>query len=317
MPKGLVYNDYRQKIELKSDGGSTITWSAEFPEALKDLSIDQTGEIYECPRHIFKGSVPIIATNHLGKSVIQNVKLTITANKPKITISSLPAAKVGEEYKFTLQASGSPVQIWSGTLPDGLSINDSGDISGTPTTSDKKFKAVITVKNEAGSNSKKFTLVVNEADSENKTSREYLEESESESQESEFESPAPTENELQSEKLESESESENNLTLGSGALSLVSNDDYMIACILPDVKVNESGIYEFTVSLDKSVPENSVLIWHSFPNGQVSDSEDDNSAIFFNDDGEEIYNVPEDYYVTVSAWFEAGITYKPVISVKK
>ena len=317
LPKHKIYESYNEQVELKSDGGAEITWSADFPEKLKGLEIDSsTGIISGTPTHVFKGNVPVTATNNFGKSTTKNVKITITADKPKVIAAPLPAAKVGEKYNFTLQASGSPILIWSGKLPAGLEIDESGDITGTPEKSGK-FKFSVKVENEGGSKTKKFTLVVNEADS---TSDKNFAESDSDSQESE--SLAQNNNDSES---ESESQNEsisqeftgNNLILDSAALSLVSNDDFMIAAVLPDIKVDESGIYEFTISLDKSVPENAKLIWHSFPGGQISDSEDDNTAIFFNEDGQEIYNVPEDFCVTVSAWFEPGKIYKPVIAVKK
>ena len=315
LAKSKIYEPYNQLVELKTDGGAIITWSAEFPDELKDLAIDsETGKISGTPTHVYKGSVPVTATNNYGKSTTKSVKITITADKPKITTSSLPEGTQGQSYPVTsLKASGSEILKWSWSgNPEGLTLSESGEISGTPTESGK-FKVNITVQNDAGSKSKKFTLVINKSDS---ASTQNFAESESESQEF-----MPTENENESE-FESQNEStqqesKNNLILDSAALSLVSNDSYMIAAILPDIKVDESGIYEFTVSLDKSVPENAKLIWHSFPYGQISDSEDDNTALFFDEDGQEIFTVPEDFSVTVSAWLESGITYKPVIAVKK
>jgi len=62
------------------------------------------------------------------------------ANPPSqltIVSASLPSATVGQAYNVTLQANGgiSPYtwSITSGTLPSGLSLSASGDITGTPT----------------------------------------------------------------------------------------------------------------------------------------------------------------------------------------
>ena len=202
---------------------------------------------------------------------------------------------------------------------DGKSAQITGKPQYTGSGKPIKVKFTVTVANEAGSKSKSFTLTINPAPIET-TNTQNISDSDSDS-ESESQEFMPTENDNDSE-LESQNEStpqeftENKLILDGAALSLVSNDNFMIAAILPEVKIDESGIYEFTVSLDKSVPENAKLIWYSFPDGKISDSEDDNTAIFFNESGEEIYNVPEDFCVIVSAWLEAGITYKPVIAVE-
>ena len=306
-----INNEFIGEMKL-SAGDAPITWSAAgLPEGLEIDS--DTGIITGTLKHNFSGKAEITAENQAG-SYTKAVKFTFKSVKPKIITKTLEAGTVGETYNDFLEATGSEILkwSWSGKTPPGLTLNESGDISGTPT-DNGKFKFTVTVQNEGGKKSKKFTLVINNADS---ASNKDFADSESESESESQESPNQSENEIESQNESTQQESSNNLTLDSAALSLVSNDDFMIAAILPDVKVDESGIYEFTISLDKSVPENAKLIWHSFPDGQISDSEDDNTAIFFNQDGQEIFNVPEDFCVIVSAWFEAGITYKPVIAVK-
>ena len=56
-------------------------------------------------------------------------------------------------------------------------------------------------------------------------------------------------------------------------------------------------------------------MWHSFPDGEDDDGDDDN-AVFLDEDGEVIERVPETYTVTVSAWLEPGIIYEPIIAAK-
>jgi len=55
-----------------------------------------------------------------------------------VTTSSMPAATVGVPYSVTLTASGGvPPYYWSlisGALPDGLTMDQFGNITGTPTT---------------------------------------------------------------------------------------------------------------------------------------------------------------------------------------
>ena len=89
----------------------------------------------------------------------------------------------------------------------------------------------------------------------------------------------------------------------------------MVAAVLPALEVEESGIYEFAVSLDVNAPEGGLLVWHSFPDGE-DDEKDVENAVFLDEDGEVIERVPETYSVTVSAWLEPGIIYEPIIAVK-
>lgn len=82
---------------------------------------------------------------------------------PKITTDSLPNGTVDAEYKQTLIADGTAPITWSvtgGSLPDGLSLNEStGVITGTPTTADT-YNFTVTATNDAGSDSKEFTLTI-------------------------------------------------------------------------------------------------------------------------------------------------------------
>ena len=86
------------------------------------------------------------------------------------------------------------------------------------------------------------------------------------------------------------------------------NDAAVIVATLPEFQANNKDEYSFDVSLDVEVPTGSTL---SF----VASSED-LSGIFFDDEGEEIAMpiTKTLTHVKVSANFEAGKTYKPVIT---
>ena len=84
---------------------------------------------------------------------------------PKITTDSLPNGTVDAEYKQTLIADGTAPITWKvtgGDLPDGLSLSEDGVLSGTPTaeTAEKDFTFTVTATNDAGSDSKEFTLTI-------------------------------------------------------------------------------------------------------------------------------------------------------------
>lgn len=84
---------------------------------------------------------------------------------PTITTTTLPNGTVGTAYNQTLIADGTAPITWKvtgGDLPDGLSLSEDGVLSGTPTaeTAEKDFTFTVTATNDAGSDSKEFTLTI-------------------------------------------------------------------------------------------------------------------------------------------------------------
>ena len=81
---------------------------------------------------------------------------------PKITTDSLPNGTVGEFYTATLEATGNNITWSASGLPDGLTLNSDGTITGTPT---EEGTSTVTVKaeNSAGSTSKDYTLIIKPA----------------------------------------------------------------------------------------------------------------------------------------------------------
>ena len=84
---------------------------------------------------------------------------------PTITTTNLPTGTVGTSYNQTLAATGSDTITWSiesGSLPAGLSLNEStGEITGTPTA---EGSSAFTVKaeNSYGSDSEELSITINE-----------------------------------------------------------------------------------------------------------------------------------------------------------
>ena len=85
---------------------------------------------------------------------------------PTITTDSLPNGTEGTSYSQTLTATGTAPITWSiaedSSLPAGLSLGaDTGVISGIPT-ADGTFNFTVTATNEYGSDSKEFTLTIDQ-----------------------------------------------------------------------------------------------------------------------------------------------------------
>lgn len=104
-------------------------------------------------------------------------------------------------------------------------------------------------------------------------------------------------------------------------LGQVLDNGGMIAAVLPELTVSESGMYSSAdidcfgdVVLSSDVPAGYALVWNAFVRGTQIPASD--GAIFFGTDGSETLIVPENHRVSVSAYLEAGTLYAIVISAR-
>ena len=297
LPKGDLGASYSAQLTAT---GSDITWSCSgLPTG---LSLNpSTGIISGKPTVGWNSKITFYAKDDSGTTASKAIKLTIKATKPKITTKSLPAGTVGKYYSQVIAATGSPTIKWysSGTIPYGLTpyiLSSTGNviIMGTPSVAGT-FKFTIRAENSAGSAKKAYKVKINRVSSassnDNSDNVINIEELGGEILRRE-----PL---IESEQVEFDNEN----------LALVQNNNYMIAAVLPETFAKESGNYEFGVSVDKAVPEGSLLKLFMFPS-------EDTEEIYTltNDEGEEINSVPESYKLTVSMWLDAGITYRPVLA---
>ena len=88
---------------------------------------------------------------------------TINGNQPpKITTKRLNDGTVNTKYNQTLVASGDATITWSSSnLPNWLTLNSDGTISGTPTAAGT-YSFTVTATNDYGSDSKEFTLTIDQ-----------------------------------------------------------------------------------------------------------------------------------------------------------
>lgn len=85
---------------------------------------------------------------------------------------------------------------------------------------------------------------------------------------------------------------------------------------MPEIHVNKSGLSELEIELDENAEINAKLFWLACPQNHEP-SEDDSIAEFYDESGQEIFAVPENKLITVSAWLNKDIIYAPVILVSK
>ena len=137
--EGTVYGDVTLDESLTINQGETLT----IPEG---SSLNTNGNLTNSGTIINNGTL----TGEVGGSG------TVT---PKITTDSLPNGTVGESYTATLEATGNNITWSSSGMPDGLTLNSDGTITGTPTTADT-YTFTVTATNASGSASKEFTLAI-------------------------------------------------------------------------------------------------------------------------------------------------------------
>ncbi|MBQ3446019.1 MAG: putative Ig domain-containing protein, partial [Synergistaceae bacterium] len=236
-----------------------------------------------------------------GQYIGKKMKLTIKALKPQFETRAIELAtwKAGVPIDFDFKLSVKPVAVtWEclGNLPEGFTFDtDNGRLYGT-TNETGRFVFTVIAKNANKLSAKKALNIIMVITDDT--------------------TPAPA-----NDPEEQEPEFVNGIAyyergeLTTDMMAEIANSGEIVAAVLPAVEVEESGMYEFTVSLDMAAPEGGLLVWHSFPDGENDDSDSDN-AIFLDDSGETIERVPESYTVTVSAWLEPGVIYEPVIAVR-
>ena len=140
---GTVYGDVTLEDDLKIASGETLT----IPD---DSSLISNGNL----------------TNN-GK-IINNGTLTGEVNgsgtvTPKITTNSpLPEGTVGVSYTATLEATGNNITWSASGLPDGLTLNSDGTITGIPS-AEGTSTVTVTATNASGSDSKEYTLNIKSA----------------------------------------------------------------------------------------------------------------------------------------------------------
>ena len=231
---------------------------------------------------------------------------------PAITGALLFPGQVGTPYSATLTATGTSPITWTvsaGRLPAGLALSSNGYIYGTPTESGT-FIFSLKATNSVSDDTRIFTVNI-EPDGP-------------------VEPPIPS-RDIDSGKPEITRLNTNGLyAMNNGELGQLiqfMNEGGKIAAILPEISVNISGLYDYesfdllaNIAISQDIPEGWGLIWNVFTRtsmlSEFLDTEE-NSATFYDTSGNVITSVPDNHTVNVSAWFNTGVHYIPVILAVK
>lgn len=160
------------QVGAGSDGNGGIVFNGKSGTVYGDVTLDESLTINEDETLTVPDGSSLNTNGNLTNNGTIINKGTLTGDvggsgtvTPKITTDSLPNGTVDAEYKQTLIADGTAPITWKvtgGDLPDGLSLSEDGVLSGTPTaeTAEKDFTFTVTATNDAGSDSKEFTLTI-------------------------------------------------------------------------------------------------------------------------------------------------------------
>jgi hypothetical protein len=154
LPSGMLGTPYQQTLPLLATGGTPpYRWSlASGPASIPGLNFDPASLVLSgTPASAGVLTLTIQVTDAKQQTATKSLSLTILP--PSLSISTarnLPDGSLNVDYATTLIAlGGTPPYIWSATgLPEGLSINGSGIVSGIPTTAGA-FGVAITVADAA------------------------------------------------------------------------------------------------------------------------------------------------------------------------
>ena len=156
---------------LEATGTDPIKWSLSSGELPHNLTLSENGVISGTPDTVGKSTFTVMASNDLGertRRLVINVVLPSTIISPDITTENvdLPSGTVNVAYSATLKATGTEPITWdlySGMLPEGLTLSPTGIISGTPKTAGAS-NFTVKATNEAGSRRKTLRIAIYKPD---------------------------------------------------------------------------------------------------------------------------------------------------------
>ncbi|MBQ7561806.1 MAG: putative Ig domain-containing protein, partial [Synergistaceae bacterium] len=302
LPDGTINTKYSHKIIFSGTKPVTFTLTdGTLPAGITLKS--NTGTISGTPKEIGTFIFTVTATNKTG-TFSQIYNLTIKGIAPTIK-SIFVNGTVGKAYVSIIRATGTAPITWeySGNLPAGLEFDEeTGTLSGTPTEAFDEYITII-AENSGGQASKNLRLIIRGTSTTSKSNSDDVKE---------------PEQEINSESINHEQKIFIGPERDINSIKFDSQDKYIIAAVLPEIHVTESGLYDLDldIELDEKINTGAKLIWLACPQNHEP-SEDDLIAEFFDETGQEIITVPESHVIKISAWLTKEVIYCPVIVVER
>ena len=175
LPNGTTGERYSHVLEAKGAAANTLTWSISadrvIPSSSQDvmpygLTLAPDGVISGTPLQAGTFTFTVYVSGDNGLKADKMVRITIDSpSAVPITTVSLPNGKVSQDYHAELATTETGV-TWkhtAGVLPPGLSLSESGLISGVPTQAGA-FTFTVTASKGSQEGTRQLTLTIEPAD---------------------------------------------------------------------------------------------------------------------------------------------------------
>ncbi len=152
---------------LASTGGiAPVTYALQSGALPAGLTLSTGGVISGTPTAATSGTFVVRVTDKIGQTDDETYTVTVRPAPPVVTTTTLPAATVLLPYTATITWTGGAgpytVTVTAGTLPSGIAVYNSGEISGIPAGPTGTYNFTVTVRDANGKNgSKALSIVVN------------------------------------------------------------------------------------------------------------------------------------------------------------
>jgi len=154
---------YSQTLAATGGAGS-YTWSVAAGALPPGLNLSPQGALSGTPTLSGTYNFVVRATDTSGGFALKSFNLAVGASLAITTASQLPQASLGVQYAVTFAASGgNPPYVWTiagGQVPPGLSLSQSGALSGTPAAAGTYTFDVRVTDQSAAFAQKSFSLTV-------------------------------------------------------------------------------------------------------------------------------------------------------------
>ncbi|HSE96724.1 MAG TPA: putative Ig domain-containing protein [Blastocatellia bacterium] len=136
MPDATVNVSYSRTL-IANGGSPGYSWTLDSGSLPAGLSLSSSGTIAGTPPAAGTNNFVVRVTDSNNNTATKALRLVVKPSAPlTITTGELPRGSVGNAYSQNLGASGGQTPyswtLQSGNLPDGLTLNQSGNITGTP-----------------------------------------------------------------------------------------------------------------------------------------------------------------------------------------
>jgi subtilisin family serine protease len=134
LPTGTAGSGYDTQLTVL--GGRSGTWSVVSGTLPAGLALSATGELAGTPLADGSFAVGVRFTDAWNQSTVRILPLTVAAGSTGALPDGFTGVAYDEMLPATADLTGGTWSVVAGTLPDGLSLSPSGELTGTPTSNE-------------------------------------------------------------------------------------------------------------------------------------------------------------------------------------